>query len=47
MKLQQVPTAVLALVAIIAPAQAQQQTQVKVDGNYQVRHRKTYLTGPQ
>jgi hypothetical protein len=37
MKLQQVPTALLALVAIIAPAQAQQQTQVKVDGkNYTV-----------
>ena len=32
MKLQQVTTALLALVAMIAPAQAQQQTQIQVDG---------------
>lgn len=37
MKLQQVTTALLALVAIIAPTQAQQQTQVQVDGkNYTI-----------
>jgi Ca-activated chloride channel family protein len=29
------------------PANTYRQIQVKVDGNYQVRHRKTYLTGPQ
>jgi Ca-activated chloride channel homolog len=29
------------------PANTYRNIQVKVDGNYQVRHRKTYLTGPQ
>jgi len=29
------------------PASTYRTIQVKVDGNYQVRHRKTYLTGPQ
>ena len=29
------------------PANTYRTIQVKVDGNYQVRHRKTYLTGPQ
>jgi Ca-activated chloride channel homolog len=29
------------------PANTYRDIQVKVDGNYQVRHRKTYLTGPQ
>ncbi len=29
------------------PANTYRNIQIKVDGNYQVRHRKTYLTGPQ
>jgi Ca-activated chloride channel family protein len=29
------------------PANSYRKIEVKVDGNYQVRHRKTYLTGPQ
>ena len=29
------------------PANSYRNIQIKVDGNYQVRHRKTYLTGPQ
>jgi Ca-activated chloride channel homolog len=29
------------------PANTYRSVQIKVDGNYQVRHRKTYLTGPQ
>jgi Ca-activated chloride channel family protein len=29
------------------PANTYRTVQIKVDGNYQVRHRKTYLTGPQ
>jgi Ca-activated chloride channel family protein len=29
------------------PANSYREIEVKVDGNYQVRHRKTYLTGPQ